>query len=84
MNVVPTMQKALWFLIKSPVSNLLPLILEGQQCNEIIQENPIKLAVRYYALLKILTLISCSGLNVRFQKLNSSVRTLKFPISKIK
>lgn len=52
MNVVPTMQKALWFLIKSPVSSLLPLIIEGQQCNEIIQENPIKLAVSYYAFIQ--------------------------------
>ncbi|MFJ7405763.1 MULTISPECIES: TetR/AcrR family transcriptional regulator [unclassified Lysinibacillus] len=37
---------------KSPVSSLLPLIIEGQQCNEIIQENPLKLAVSYYAFIQ--------------------------------
>ncbi|WP_431028845.1 TetR/AcrR family transcriptional regulator [Lysinibacillus sp. LZ02] len=37
---------------KSPVSCLMPLIIEGQQCNEIIQENPLKLAVSYYAFIQ--------------------------------
>lgn len=37
---------------KSPVNSLLPLIIEGQQYNEIIQENPLKLAVSYYAFIQ--------------------------------
>jgi len=37
---------------KSPISCLIPLILEGQQCNEIIGENPIKLAVSYYSFIQ--------------------------------
>lgn len=34
---------------KSPVSCLVPLIMEGQQCQEIIKEDPFILAVSYYA-----------------------------------
>ncbi|KGR84928.1 TetR/AcrR family transcriptional regulator [Lysinibacillus odysseyi] len=37
---------------KSPVNCLVPLIIEGQQCNEIIKEDPIKLAVSYYAFIQ--------------------------------
>ncbi|WP_342534551.1 TetR/AcrR family transcriptional regulator [Lysinibacillus sp. FSL K6-0057] len=37
---------------KSPVSSLIPLIVEGQQCKEIVQENPIKLAVSYYSFIQ--------------------------------
>ncbi|QPR69332.1 TetR/AcrR family transcriptional regulator [Lysinibacillus macroides] len=37
---------------KSPVHCLMPLIMEGQQHNEIIQENPLQLAVSYYAFIQ--------------------------------
>ncbi|MFJ5763728.1 TetR/AcrR family transcriptional regulator [Lysinibacillus sp. NPDC093210] len=37
---------------KSPVSGLIPLITAGQQCNEIIQEDPIILAVSYYSFIQ--------------------------------
>lgn len=37
---------------KSPVSCLVPLIVEGQQRQEIIQQDPVKLAVAYYAFIQ--------------------------------
>lgn len=37
---------------KSPVNSLIPLIIEGQQCNEFVQEDPIKLAVSYFAFIQ--------------------------------
>lgn len=37
---------------KSPVTCLIPLIIEGQQCNEFIQEDPITLAVSYFAFIQ--------------------------------
>lgn len=37
---------------QSPVHRLVPLISEGQQCGEIILEDPLKLAVTYYAFIQ--------------------------------
>lgn len=37
---------------KSPVHCLIPLIIEGQQRNEIVQGNPLTLAISYYAFIQ--------------------------------
>lgn len=37
---------------KSPVHCLIPLIMEGQQHHDIISENPLRLAVSYYAFIQ--------------------------------